>query len=65
MRLNTKNKKLAEVIPEFKHQFVLTSTHKDMMYGVYANDKRPNEISVMSEDSLRKISSLTDLMLSQ
>ena len=65
MRLNTKNKKLSEVIPEFKHQFVRSSTYKDLMYGVYANHKRPNEISVINADSLEKITSLNELVLSQ
>jgi len=65
MSLNTKNAKLSEVIPDFKHQFVLNSTHKDLMYGVYANDKRPNEISVINGNSLEKITSLNELVLAQ
>ncbi|MDA0344743.1 MAG: S9 family peptidase [Proteobacteria bacterium] len=65
LKLNVLSKKISEVIPDFKEQFNLSSVSGNILYGSYANDKRPSEVAVISGSKLDKLTSFNEIVLGQ
>lgn len=65
MKLNLANSKLSDVIPGFKDQFFLSSTHENSLYGVYVNPERPAEVATINNSELETMTQHNELTMSQ
>ena len=63
--INISSGELSEIIANFKEQFYLSSVHNDVLFGTYANAKRPSELAVIKSNKVEKLSSFNEVVLGQ